>query len=102
MTEESSVQYVSGDSGNAVAVLVPIDLWREIESERETAYLLKSETMKQRLMESLGRTGGLSLADAHKKLGMPTGLYGNFATLGQPSSHTIVEMCSREPRPAAG
>ena len=35
--------------GNAVSVIVPIELWREIESEKETAYLLKSEAMKRRL-----------------------------------------------------
>lgn len=29
-------------------MIVPIQLWREIESERETAYLLHSEPMKQR------------------------------------------------------
>jgi hypothetical protein len=36
----AEVQYVSDESGNPVSVIVPIDLWREIESERETAYLL--------------------------------------------------------------
>ena len=38
------IQYVSDESGNPVSVIVPIGLWREIESEKETAYLLKSET----------------------------------------------------------
>ena len=46
MTE---IQYVSDESGNPVGVIVPIELWREIESEKETAYLLKSENMKRRL-----------------------------------------------------
>ena len=44
----AEVQYVSDESGNPVSVIVPIDLWREIESERETAYRLKSENMKLR------------------------------------------------------
>lgn len=70
MATESPVQYVSDASGNAVAVLVPIDLWREIESERETAYLLKSEAMRKRLLEAKDRTGGISLDDARKKLGI--------------------------------
>lgn len=35
---QRDVQYVSGENGEPVAVIVPIDLWREIESERETAY----------------------------------------------------------------
>lgn len=69
MAAESPIQYVADDKGNAVAVLVPIDLWREIESERETAYLLKSEAMKQSLLEAKDRTGGISLDDARKKLG---------------------------------
>lgn len=54
------VQYVSDAEGKAVGVLVPIELWREIESERETAYLLKSPAMKQRLVEALGRTDGIT------------------------------------------
>src|SRR5205809_401593 len=32
--------YKSDAEGNSVGVIVPITLWREIESERETAYLL--------------------------------------------------------------
>ena len=49
MTE---IQYVSDESGKPVGVIVPIELWREIESEKETAYLLKSENMKRRLLEA--------------------------------------------------
>jgi PHD/YefM family antitoxin component YafN of YafNO toxin-antitoxin module len=70
MTPESPVQYVSDASGNAVAVIVPIDVWREIESERETAYLLKTEAMRKRLSEAKNRTGGISLDDVRKKLGI--------------------------------
>jgi PHD/YefM family antitoxin component YafN of YafNO toxin-antitoxin module len=70
MSIESGVQYVSDSSGNAVAVIVPIDIWREIESERETAYLLKSDAMKSRLLEAMTRTDGVSLEDARAKLGV--------------------------------
>lgn len=49
MTE---IQYVSDESGNPIGVIVPIELWREIESEKETAYLLKSENMRRRLLEA--------------------------------------------------
>jgi prevent-host-death family protein len=45
---DTDIQIVSNEAGEPTAVLVPIELWREIASERETAYLLKSETMKQR------------------------------------------------------
>jgi hypothetical protein len=70
MTPASHVQYVSDEQGNAVAVIVPIELWREIESERETAYLLKSDAMRTRLLEAKDWTGGISLDDARKMLGI--------------------------------
>jgi predicted RNA polymerase sigma factor len=49
---------------------VPIELWREIESERETAYLLKSKNMKQRLLEAKERTTGVPFEEALEKLGI--------------------------------
>ena len=52
------IQYISDDEGKPTGVIVPIDLWREIAAERETAYLLRSETMKRRLLESSGAAGG--------------------------------------------
>lgn len=66
----ADIQYVSDDEGNVVCAVVPIDLWREIESERETAYLLKSAAMKQRLLEAKDRTEGLSLEEVREKLGI--------------------------------
>ena len=66
----TSVQYVSDASGNAVSVIVPIDLWREIESERETAYLLKSDAMKKRLLEAKDRTEGTPLEQARAQFGI--------------------------------
>ncbi len=65
-----NIQYVSDDQGNPVSVIVPIELWREIESERETAYLLKSEEMKRRLLEAKNREDGISLEEACEKLGI--------------------------------
>lgn len=67
---DAEIQYVSNESGEPTAVIVPISLWREIESERETAYLLKSETMKRRLVEAKGRQHGLALDEAVEKLGI--------------------------------
>lgn len=64
------IQFVSDESGNPVGVIVPIDLWREIEPERETAYLLKSENMKRRLLEAQNRQDGISFEDAREKLGI--------------------------------
>lgn len=70
MEDQTEVQYVSDANGNPVAVIVPIDLWREIESERETAYLLKSETMKQRLLAAKERQAAISIEDARAKVGI--------------------------------
>jgi hypothetical protein len=65
----NAIQYISDESGNPTAVIVPIGLWREIESEKETAYLLKSETMKRRLLEAKDRQAGIPFDEALEKLG---------------------------------
>jgi hypothetical protein len=70
MVGPSEIQFVTDGDGKPVSVIVPIELWREIESERETAYLLKSEAMKRRLLEAKGRHDGISLEDARAKLGI--------------------------------
>ena len=64
------IQYVSDESGEPTAVIVPIELWREIESEKETAYLLKSEHMKRRILEAQGRDTGIPFEEAREKLGI--------------------------------
>jgi antitoxin YefM len=65
------IQVVSNEAGEPTAVIVPIELWREIESERETAYLLnRSETMKQRLLAAKQREGGFSLEAVVEKFGV--------------------------------
>ena len=55
----SAIHYVSDAEGKPVSVIVPIDLWREIQqelrSERETAYLLANPAMKKRLLEAKER-----------------------------------------------
>ncbi len=70
MLDITEVQYVSDAEGKNIGVIVPIALWRELASERETAYLLKSETMKRRLLEAKDRNEGISLEDAREKLGI--------------------------------
>jgi SH3-like domain-containing protein len=66
----AEIQYVSSESGEPVAVIVPIELWREIESERETAYLLKSVTMKNRILQAAQRQQDLSSEEVIEKLGL--------------------------------
>lgn len=70
MAAQLQIQYVSDEEGQPVSVIVPIQLWREITSERETAYLLKSEKMQKRLLEAKERSGGLSLDDVRIQLGI--------------------------------
>ncbi|MEJ7709924.1 MAG: hypothetical protein WKF84_08705 [Pyrinomonadaceae bacterium] len=61
---------MSDESGNPVGVIIPIELWRETESEKETAYLLKSENMKRRLLEAKGRQDGIPYEEASQKPGI--------------------------------
>jgi PHD/YefM family antitoxin component YafN of YafNO toxin-antitoxin module len=68
--EHREIQYVSDENGQPVGVIVPIDLWRELESERETAHLLKSEAMKRRLLEAKNRQTGVPIENALEKLGI--------------------------------
>ena len=68
-TENAGIQIVSNEAGEPAAVIVPIELWREIESERETAYLLGSE-MRQRLLAARQRQEGLSLDAVVDKLNL--------------------------------
>ncbi|MCC6587977.1 MAG: prevent-host-death protein [Bryobacterales bacterium] len=69
---EPQIQYVSDESGEPTAVIVPIDLWREIESERETAYLLKSPAMRRRLQEARNSQDQIPFEEALEKLGFQT------------------------------
>jgi len=67
---EAEIQIVSNEAGEPTAVIVPIELWREIESERETAYLLKSPAMRQRLLAAKQRQDGIPIEAALEKLGV--------------------------------
>jgi PHD/YefM family antitoxin component YafN of YafNO toxin-antitoxin module len=64
------IQYISDEQNKITGVIVPIDLWREIESEKETAYLLKSQNMKKRLLEAKDRKEGIPFDEACKELGV--------------------------------
>ena len=64
------IQYISDEQNNITGVIVPIELWREIEAEKETAYLLKSENMKKRLLDAKDRKEGIPFDEACEKLGI--------------------------------
>ncbi|HEY2413401.1 MAG TPA: hypothetical protein VGI40_14210 [Pirellulaceae bacterium] len=70
MVDASNLQYVHDATGKPVGVIIPIEIWQEIESERETAYLLNSPAMKERLLAAKERSNGISLEDARAKLGI--------------------------------
>ena len=67
---EVQLQYISDENGDLKGVIVPIELWRELVSELETSYLLKSEKMRQRLLESKNRSEGIPLGAVLEKLGV--------------------------------
>ncbi len=64
------IQYILDEKGNKTGVILPIEIWREIESERETAYLLKNDAMKKRLLEARDREEGIPYDVAREKLGI--------------------------------
>ncbi len=70
MKTETAAYHISDTDGKEVGVIVPIDLWHEIEAEHETASLLKSDTMKRRLLEAKRRQGGISLEATLERVGM--------------------------------
>lgn len=70
MDSSNDIQYITDSEGRPVSVIVPIDLWRELESEKETAYLLKSQAMKERLLIAKQRQNGVSLDDARAQAGI--------------------------------
>jgi len=65
MVNTGDIEYFTDPEGNPVGVVVPIAVWREIESEIETAHLLK-----RRLLEAKDRQQGISLEEAREKLGI--------------------------------
>ena len=64
------IEILRNEKGEETAAVVPIELWREIESERETGYHLSTPTMRRRLTEALSRTEGIGLDTAIEKLGV--------------------------------
>jgi PHD/YefM family antitoxin component YafN of YafNO toxin-antitoxin module len=64
------IQYISDEEGNPTGVIVPIEIWREIASERETAYLLRSDAMRRRLLEARERREEIPFDEVRQKLGL--------------------------------
>jgi hypothetical protein len=67
---QTAIKYVSDNKGKVQSVIVPINLWHEIESAKETAYLLNSALMKERLLEAKRRKKGVPLEAVRESLGI--------------------------------
>ncbi len=70
MSATPDVQYVTDAEGNPTAVLVPIELWREIAPEHETEYLLRNPAMRERLLAARARTDDIPLDEVLSRLGL--------------------------------
>ena len=69
--EKQNVRYVSDDNGKITDVIVPIGLWKKLGiGQDETEYLLSSESMKNRLLESIRRNEDISLEDTRARVGL--------------------------------
>ena len=72
---DRSVQYVSTEAGEVTAVVVPIELWREIGIKLATSppapsHPLLLGKMRERLLKSRKRAGGTSLDDVLRQFGL--------------------------------
>ena len=67
---DADVQYISDERGELTGVIIPIELWQEIVSEREAHHLLKNAAMKKRLLEAIGRSESIALDEALGQLGI--------------------------------
>jgi hypothetical protein len=66
--ENAEIQIVSNEAGQPTAVIVRIEIWREIESERETACITSAEPrphhpQNRRLPPGLGRESAGALRE---------------------------------------
>ena len=61
---------IAGETGEPTANIDHAERSREIESERETAYLLKSPAMKDRLLRAMKSKTGIPFDEALAKLGI--------------------------------
>jgi len=66
----NALQYICDSEGQKISVVVPITFWQELMAERETAYLLSSPAMKERLLNARKRQDGISLEAVCEKLGI--------------------------------
>ena len=66
----NGIQYVLDERGRKVSVIIPISLWKELQSERETAFLLRSPAMKRRLLKAKKHPQIIPAEVVREKLGI--------------------------------
>ena len=91
-----TMQYICDESGQKIAVVVPINIWQEIISEKETAYLLSNPTMRERLISAKNRQNRISLEEACEKV-EPASLFGKQGNRIQVNSEGKYVLPSRTP-----
>ena len=70
----NDVQYVTDTDGQQVGVIVPIDLWREIASERGAPPGVSKEFSQELPTAGGGRVSGMTLEEAGIEISAETGL----------------------------
>ena len=65
-----ALQYIADERGDITAVVVPVEVWRELSPETETQHILNSPAMRERLLAALSREGGVGLDDVLARLGV--------------------------------
>ncbi len=68
MATQTQLQYVSDESGAAVSVIVPIELWREIEAQRDERDLESVARATAETGTDALKIGGGYSADARRRL----------------------------------
>jgi len=69
MPAKEEIQYITDEEGKPTGVIVPI-YPQSILSEKETAHLLKSGAMRERLLAALERQDGIPFEVVREKLGI--------------------------------
>jgi len=68
--EIPQIRYITDEEGKPTDVIVPLEVWEEILAEQETAHLLASERMRERLLAAKKRREGIPIEVVREKLGI--------------------------------
>jgi len=63
-------QYITNNSGEIKSVILPIEIWNQLNCEDETDFLLQSEVNTKRLLEAVERNDNFTLSDVYERIGL--------------------------------